>query len=436
MANIYVYSAAGGGATGADWANAYTTLAAALTAGSAGDTFWVAHDHAESQASAMTITMKGSSASPCRIICALRTGTVPPVSADLRTTATITTTGNNNMTIQGSAVFYCEGITFTYGSGAVSATMTIANNEMRGYFKNCNFVKGGTVASATFLTWGNGRSVLVFDNCTVTFGADSDAFSCGGDVYWLNSTAFAGVAASGNGIFGGEVNGSYTNVYLEGVDMSAVTSGKLFRSSGFNSKWRFKDCKLNGSVSFAIDAVATLSQQFDFIRCDSGDTNYRTERHTYQAVLTTETTTVRTGGASDGTTPIAWKIDPTANNERLFPFECFPITVWNDTTGSRTITIEGTWAGGAVPTTVDIWMDVEYLGTSGFPLGSFSAGVADSLATGTAHTASSETWGAGGTTRFKMAKTVTVNEKGPITAYIKYANVTNNCWIDPKITLS
>jgi hypothetical protein len=35
-----------------------------------------------------------------------------------------------------------------------------------------------------------------------------------------------------------------------------------------------------------------------------------------------------------------------------------------------------------------------------------------------------------------MAQTFTTAEKGPITCWIKYANVTNNVWIDPKITVS
>jgi hypothetical protein len=63
MANVYVYSGAAGAGTGADWTNAYTTLTAALAAKAAGDDFWVAHDHAETQASALTLTSPGTPAS-------------------------------------------------------------------------------------------------------------------------------------------------------------------------------------------------------------------------------------------------------------------------------------------------------------------------------------------------------------------------------------
>ena len=81
-------------------------------------------------------------------------------------------------------------------------------------------------------------------------------------------------------------------------------------------------------------------------------------------------------------------------------------------------------------------MDVEYLGTSGFPLGNFAtSGAADLLASGTACTSSSASWG-GGTSSFKLTATITPQEKGPITVYVKVAKTSSTFYIDPKITLS
>src|SRR5690242_12430843 len=126
MAHVYVDSNATGAGTGADWANAYTTLAAALTAKAAGDNFWVAHNHAETQTSAMTLTSPGTAANPCTVACVNKAGSVPPVSADLRTTATISTTGANAITAQG--YMYCNGITLSAGSGAASVGITIGGS--------------------------------------------------------------------------------------------------------------------------------------------------------------------------------------------------------------------------------------------------------------------------------------------------------------------
>jgi hypothetical protein len=100
------------------------------------------------------------------------------------------------------------------------------------------------------------------------------------------------------------------------------------------------------------------------------------------------------------------------------------------------LTVEGIWGGGAVPTDADIWMDVEYLGTSGFSLGNFaSSGPADQLVAGTNLGAGSGTWG-GSTTKFKLEKQITPAEKGPITVYIKAAAASSTFYIDPKITVS
>jgi hypothetical protein len=184
-------------------------------------------------------------------------------------------------------------------------------------------------------------------------------------------------------------------------------------------------------------SIATPSHRVDLIRCDSGATNYRTERYRYQGTLTTETTIVRTGGASDGTTPIAWKILTTADAEWHSPFECFPISIWNETTGSPIdVTVEGVWGGGAVPLNDEIWMDVEYLGSALTPQGSFTTTTkADILATGANTTASSEVWG-GSTTEFKLVATITPEMAGPITVYVKAAKASSTFYIDPKITLS
>ena len=89
MANLYCWSGATGTASGAIWANAKTTLAAALVTEVAGDTIFVAHDHVETTAGALTLTSNGTLANPTKVICVNRAGSVPPVSGDRRDTAQI-----------------------------------------------------------------------------------------------------------------------------------------------------------------------------------------------------------------------------------------------------------------------------------------------------------------------------------------------------------
>jgi hypothetical protein len=434
MAHVYVDSNAAGAGTGADWANAYTTLAAAATAKSAGDNFWVAHNHAETQASAMTITFPGTAASPNTCMCVTSAGTVPPVAADLRTTATVTTTGANTMSMTGFALV--QGITFNCGSGAVSSALAIAGTTSGFYFKNCTLAKLGTTASNAAIVLGSNNfgqaATVTLDNVSLGFGSTSDQFNVrASKLLWKNTaTAFSG-SVPGNLFDSASVAGPTTVV--QGVDLSSV-SGNLFEAHANPKSYLLKNCKLHATA--AVVAPTSPSCVIDLVNCDSGDTNYRTERYTYMGTLTTETTIVRTGGASDGTTPIAWKIVTSANSEWVEPFECPPIAIWNETTSAITVTVQGIWGGASVPNNDEIWIDVEYLGTSGFSLGNAAtSNKASYLATAAATAAGTGTWG-GSTTKFALAATFTPAEKGPIYVTVKASTASTTFYIDPKVTIS
>lgn len=432
MASYYVYSGAGGAGTGADWANAFTTLDGAFSGKAAGDVFYVADDHAQTQASALTLTSPGTAASPCFVYCVLRTGgSVPPVSADLRTTATITTTGNNAISF-GNQHTYFYGVTLNAGTGAVTANIASTAAQTYLFFESCALRKLGTSANTAALNFNATNGLYRFKNTTVQFGATGDGVGLAGFVEWTATSSAITGATIPTTLFS---NSNAGQLLIEGVDLSALGSGTTVvgMTSG-GGRWLFKDCKIGSSVTVA-SAPTAPNGWVSLVRADSGDTNYRTEKFSYAGTLTTETTIVRTGGASDGTTPIAWKVVTTANSERIYPFECFPISIWNETVGSSvTVTVE--CRGASIPNLDEMWMDVEYLGTSGFPIGTFATtGHADLLATGTANSSSTESWG-GSTSSFALSKTITPQEKGPITCYIKVAKASSTYYIDPKITLT
>lgn len=402
MANVYVRSGAGGAGTGADWANAYTTLAAALTAKAAGDTFWVSEDHAETAGSSKTLTSPGTTASPCHVYCVDHAGTVPPVSADLRTTATITTTGAFAITF-GAGYAYVNGIIFNCGSGVVSTVLQIGTSTSHEWiFENCQLNKLGTTTNAGAITLTAGANIaskIILKNTTVKFGATGDGIgNQGSNLTWLNTVSAIQGATLPTILF--QANSSRNGrVLLEGVDLSALASGKTLVDAAFAPiSYVFKDCKLGSSVTITqVGGVSHSGAEVVATRCDSGGTNYRTEKYTYAGTQTVETTLIRTSGASDGTTGLSHKVVSTANSKWAFPFEALPIAIWNDTTASNvTVTIEGLQdprTSTSLPNNDDIWFDVEYLGASGNPQGSFKSGTkADGLATGAALTASTQSW--------------------------------------------
>lgn len=388
MANVYVYSGAGGAGTGADWTNAYTTLLAACAAKAAGDDFWVAHDHAETQASAMTIVVPNTSpVNPCRIVCVNRSGSVPPVSADLRTTATITTTGNSNITLQTGAA-YIEGIIFNAGTGA-NGTQFVTTLTWS-YFRNCQLNKVGTSGTGNAI---NLSGSVTLDNTSISVGATSDAIRCqNARIVWRNCTTPVTGATIPTSLFGTSTNSG--SAWVEGLDLSALGSGKNIFGALFGAcDGMIKDCKLNASVTIAATQSNLGTGQIYVSRSDSGGTNYVERKYNYAGSQIDETVVVRTGGASDGTTAKSRNITTTDKAKFWAPFDATAIAIWQDSTSAATATIEGVWNAAALPNNDDIWFDLEYLGASGSPLGSYASGTkADVLATGAALTASTQAW--------------------------------------------
>jgi hypothetical protein len=417
MASYYIYSGAAGSGNGSSWANAYTNFFNAFISGkAAGDVFYVAHDHAESAASSLTMSL-GSIVNPIKIICVNRAGSVPPVSADRRATAQVTATGSFSINFSGN--LHADGIIFTAGGDISFGTSNTANR-----LENCSLRLSGTTTTIIV----GGSSVVAFAewrNTTVSFGGTSCKIRIVGHLVWRDTpSALLGTIPTTVIVFGSAAAG---RIACAGVDFSAAGAGKTIISTvgaGLASVASFLDCKLNASVTKADTPTSPGGSEIDFVRCGASG-NYTVFSNRYNGTLIEETTIIRTGGASDGTTPISWKIVTTVNCNYSMPFECPLIATWNDTVGSSvTATVEGIWGGGAVPNDDDIWVDVQFLGDASSPQASFvNDGKANLLATAAGQTTSLETWGSVLTT-FNGTQTNVTMSNGNLTA--THNNTTND----------
>jgi len=434
MANWYVYHGAGGAGTGADWTNAYLRLNTALTAKAAGDTFFVADDHVETAAVTTTYTSPGTEANPCFIYCVRRTGgSVPPVVADLRETATVSTTVASNINLMGS-VAECYGIIFQAGSGTSPASITVGGSAVVWKFVKSSLRLTAT-STASRITIGVSGAISILKDTTVQFGSVSQTIVPIGRMYIrCDGIAFiVGATIPTNLFVPGTSSG---HLVIEGADFNNMTSGKaVLQVTGtvmFTAV--LKGCKLSTTMTMlqtgAIPSIGAM--EFTSIRVDSIDTNYRSEKITRAGRQTTSTAYLRSGGATDGTTPLSWSVITTSTANWVTVFECMPISIWNETVGSPiTVTIEAA-LGGAIPNNREVWMEVDYFGTSGFPLGSrASSGVTSSLDPGTTYPAGAGGWG-GAALSFAMSVTITPQEKGPITIYIMVSKPSITPYFDPK----
>lgn len=405
MAIFYVRSTDGNdGDNGSTWALAKATLAGAFAAMAAGDTVYVSQAHAETQASAMTLTSPGTAANPCLVLCA-NDGAEPPTA--LATTATISTTGANNLAFAGFA--YCYGITFTAGTGAVAANCTFNASTPWGWVLEACALRSGTSSTTAIINAGNATTnaddqYLDLLNTTLQFGNASQAFNIrGARVRWRNTVSAITGATLPTTLF--KAAAAFPALLeASGVDFSALTSGKnlVDQSLAAPALYRFANCKLGSSVSMTTGTNPGPGGAIvEVYNCDSGDTNYRSERYEYQGSTVTVTDVVRSGGATDGTTAIGWKLVSGANARFISPLATFPIIGWLTSTGSQTLTVQYIHGGANALNNDEIWFELEYLGTSGFPLSVLAKSAkADILASAAANTAdTAQDWDNGATAR-------------------------------------
>ena len=441
MANYFVRSTDGSDAdNGSTWALAKATIAGALAIAAAGDTIYVSKSHAETQATAMTLTFPGTVSSPNSILCVDDTGD-PSSPTTLATTATCSTTGASAMTFAGC--FYCYGITFSSGSSSLSAHINInSTNPWYSRFERCKLKLATTNASTRINVGSNSTGsddqLLELINTDIEVGATAQGIAVRAPIRWTGGSVVG--ATLPNAVFLVQAAGSTGNAVIRGVDFSTLGSGKsLVDLTGGNwGNYDFERCKLGSSVSVFTGPIP--GQGGGTIRLknsDSSATNYRYQKSTYQGTITQETTIVRSGDATDGTTPFSRKMVTTSSSQFYSPLESDPIAFWNETTGSSVNIDVEVITDGVTLKDDEAWVEVEYLGNSSFPISSITSDrKTDILATGTNQTTSSVTWTTTGLTspvKQKLSVSVTPQMKGLIRAVVYLAKPSTTMYFGPLV---
>jgi hypothetical protein len=440
MANIYVRSTDGSDSNnGSTWALAKATIAGATAIEAAGDVIYVSQSHYESNSSSVTWTVGGTKASPVYIIAANDSNTPPTEQA----TASVDITAGQLNISSVSSFTYLHGLIITVGINqsiayVIQATGTNAHLQ----WSNCKLRLETSSALSTITPSGGSNSISVINNTTVRFAqtGQSVAVSAACRVLWSGGGIESGSAAIstfmttvGNGAF----------ILLEGLDLSAGSSSmNLFNSTNSTINATLRNCKLPNSWTGSLHSgTPGLGCRFSMYNCDSADTNYRLLIATTFGTIQSETTYVRTGGASDGTTPLSWKL--TTNADAEFPLCTMAtdeIVRWNETVGSAlTATVE-VLTDGVTLTDKECWLEVQYLGESGRPLGTIAHDrIADILGSAANQTTSSESWTTTGMTspvKQKLSVSFTPQEKGYVHAVVKLAKASTTVYVDPMLTIA
>ena len=339
----------------------------------AGNTIYVGDNHAESQATAITIAPTGSASTVGKFLCHNHSGSYPPASGDITTGATVSTTAVANIIFNSTTVgLYFYGIAFKLAVGQSSAsTLNITPPSCFVVFSHCSFELATTGAGAT-ITLGTGSSAetILWDSTTVKFANVGQALNVvQGSFYWQNTGLVLG---TGSLVPNNLLNASTgaVAVTLEALDLSQLTGNVVGTPiSGASGSIIIKDCKLNASALIGVPTIFGIVTQL--VRCDSGATSYKSARYQYEGTETTETSITRVGGAADPTGQAqSRKIVTTANVQWLRPFKAEPYAIWNAVTGANvTVTVCGTVNSGTLPNNDDIWLECEYVSDTASPLG-------------------------------------------------------------------
>ena len=399
MTTYFVSSAsgAGGAGNGTSWANAFLTIALALSGGrSPGDILFVGDDHAESTTGSQNWFFNSSPTVPNAIYVVDHTK-ASPTAADLKVG--------------------------TLGAGSVQSDSAISFN-MYGYVYGL-YMESGVGSSASIAPSGGSSRFIVLDHCTIkcsSTSASARTFSAttSGASDYLTCT-FIATSATMQFLLGSNISkfvnctfqfpgtftvpmflpttGGNSTVTFEGCDFSAFPGTQLMAPSHNGGQFNiFKDCRLpTGAGLFTLAGDVRPEQSVVWvINSDSGATNYKFDSYHYGGEQHAVTNVFRTGGASQGT-PYSWKTTTYTNNLWFMPVKLPMISIWNTATGAaKNVTVEGIadpFDFNIMPKNDEVWFDVEALESATSTKSVYRSGTKTvPIATGTALSPSTAAW--------------------------------------------
>ena len=407
----------------------------------AGDTLYVdgglsgANPHTETVTTALTVAPQGQLGSPNRILC-VDNAVVPPTT--LATTATITSTMSGQ-----TAIGLSYGFCYFYGMNFI-APSTGAIIAIGGSPVSCNF----NFAACTFQTTFNSSAAVIrigqsgnpqfcceFRGCSFVLGSTAATIFLGnGNINLIGNTYFATGAVPLIAFYGISSTTGITNI--RDSDLSIV-AGTLFSfATTCGVAVNIANCALAGGVTLSTGTANGNGQILRVTNSDSAATNYKYYMSVMGGSVQQETTTIRSGGDTDGVTPLSWRVATGINAMRHQPFPLDEMAVWNTVTGSaKTLTVE--IAGATSLTNADIWMEVEYPGSASTPMGgTISNKPASLLATPTTLPTSTATWVGSPSAVQRLQVTFTPLAVGLVKVRVFLGKASATVYIDPIATIT
>lgn len=442
MADVFVWSGAGGGNDGSQWEDAYVSLMrdfgaeGGFTPGT--DFVYVRSVHDEDIAGGIVLT--GSTAEgtgdPVRVLSVVgdTTGTTPGA---LATGATVRTNGDFDIALVEK--LYVYGVSFfsdnNIGLGTNAADHWIVLESCRLELVTASGADTIVIGAASTV----GVDIKLLDT-DIDFAHADQGFNINQvHLLWDSGTLDLNVA----NLFE-DISGMSSIVTVRNVDLS-ICAGVLVNSSSTNVSGivRFERCLLHASATID-ETIDVPGHRVETFLCQSGtdaDPAYQMRVRTYQGATEVDTARYRTGGATDGlrTNPYSWGMDSSlASNviELYEPLESMVIDAWSPGDASTAHVYRIYFASGATLQDDEIWFDLVGPNSAATDsLGVRNTTRVAPLGTPANHTTdSASTWtGADVGTLQYMEISYTPDKPGPVTARIYLAKPSERVSVDPVI---
>lgn len=427
-----------------NWDNASCILSYVMNFAlpAAGDFVYIHYQHNESTDMNTYYIIRGSStiANPIKIISVNKVDDSSLVGAYVKNNAA-------------SASYYMD---FYYSLYSYGVTFCSVQDIMIGSTGSGNiFLEGnGTdvlelITASKYLRVGSSTSVsiLAILNGNIKFGQITNIIW--GYGYYFQFLWEKGKLVAANGVSILWNGTTWRNGFIRDVDLSDISnvnpSALCDATDSDVGVLTFSRCKLPSGVGFTPMTGAWAgyrrASRVRFHHCSEANKTYDFLEACYEGTIEDEIVIVRTGGASDGTTPQSWKIISSANViDNYFSLESPPIHGWTDSTTEKTFTIECIVDSAVNLQNDEVWMGLEYPANNTDGLGEVARDKCAILGAPADKPSSVVTWeGTGGMAnpnKFKCRVTVTPGKKGPITARIYLAKASTTIYVDPMITES
>lgn len=440
MANVALWSGATGANNGTSWADAYTTLQAVITAnGSSFTRIFVASDHSELIDT--SVVFPGNPSLGYNLISCDRTSGFPPTVEQAG--ASIGSTSATSLTLQNS--FYSKGVFLKAGDSSTASRnlgldSTAANNIVRIVGGGVELKNTGTTSRIIFGSTAARNTKFYLENAEIRFGNASQGVQVNNGSVTIEDGALAGSAIT-------EFIKSMAapaDVSVAGLDMTTGAAAMNLIASLSYPIGTIRFNKVKAPTSWSGSLMATPPThgclRATAINVDSASTNYKMQAVGYNGSMRQEATIVRTGGATDGATPISWRMATGSQYYPLTSFESLPIELWNETTGSALTVTAQVLTDGVTLKDDEAWIEIEYLDSTGSPLGGMATDEkANQLAAGADQATSSASWTTTGITTpitQQLSVTITPQKKGTIRAVVKLARSSTVMYLCPKIEIA